>query len=114
MACTSLSNLSAADKLQFTKFGFGKALPCPFRCIHHAFEFHTHATPQAIAVEDFGHQITYSELDRQANCLATRLCEIIGVNGNSRRVCLLVERSILMVVGILAVLKAGGENLIMF
>jgi non-ribosomal peptide synthetase component F len=67
----------------------------------------TQVHPDNLAVEDVtGDTITYGELDRRANCLATTL-RSRGVQPGSR-VCLLVERSIYMVVGILGVLKAGG------
>lgn len=103
-----LSSLSPADKALFFEFGIGTTFPSPFKCVHHAFEFYAQAQPAAIAVEDIQQSITYSELERQANCLASRLRSMgVGVDTNSR-VCLLVERSILMVVGILAILKAGA------
>ncbi|KAF8077656.1 hypothetical protein FPV67DRAFT_6540 [Lyophyllum atratum] len=101
-----LKDLSDTDKDLFNKFGLGEDIKPAFECVHQAFEHHARAHPDTIAVEDFGHKITFAELDRQSNCLATRLRESGVVPGS--RVCLLVERSILMVVGILAVLKAGG------
>ncbi|TFK40788.1 nonribosomal peptide synthetase 12 [Crucibulum laeve] len=102
----ALDSLSPSDKALFYEFGVGAVHPSPFQCVHHAFESHARTTPDAIAVEDFEQRITYSELDRQANCLATRL-RGMGIKADDR-VCLLVERSILMVVGIVAILKAGA------
>lgn len=84
----------------------GEVKPSPFSCVHHAFEYHALRQPHAIAVVNFEESITYGELDRQANCLAVRLRDL-GVQTNSR-VCVLVERSILMVVAILSILKAGA------
>ncbi|KAG6910275.1 hypothetical protein DXG01_011672 [Tephrocybe rancida] len=101
-----LKDLPATDKELFTKYGLGEAIKPAFECVHQAFEHHARNHPDTIAVEDFGQKITFAELDRQSNCLATRLRES-GVAPGSR-VCLLVERSILMVVGIMSVLKAGG------
>ncbi|KAG6854584.1 hypothetical protein C0991_004920 [Blastosporella zonata] len=101
-----LKDLPATDKELFTKFGLGETVKPAFECVHHAFDHHAREHPETIAVEDFAHKITFAELDRQSNCLATRLRES-GVAPGSR-VCLLVERSIHMVVGILSVLKAGG------
>ncbi|RDB22102.1 Linear gramicidin synthase subunit C [Hypsizygus marmoreus] len=101
-----LQHLSESDRELFNKFGLGETIQHPFECVHHAFEHHARANPDLIAVEDFGHKITFAELDRQSSCLAGRL-RARGVLPNSR-VCLLVERSILMVVGILAILKAGA------
>ena len=57
-------------------------------------------------MEHLGDTITYAELDRQANILANHL-RASGICPGTR-VCLLVQRSILMVVGIVAVLKAGA------
>lgn len=101
-----LQHLSETDRQLFTKFGLGENSKKPFECVHHAFEYHARLYPDTIAVEDFGHKITYAELDRQSSCLASRL-HAKGVAPKSR-VCLLVERSVLMVVGILAILKAGA------
>lgn len=102
----ALHTLSANDKDLFSKFGLGDIIDSPFHCVHHAFEFQARNHPDSIAVEDFQHRITYSELDRQANCLAA-LLRGKGIAPSSR-VCLLAERSILMIVGIVAILKAGG------
>lgn len=102
----TLTTLATTDQASFWAFGLGASRPCPFDCVHHAFESHARVHPHAVAIEDFEQRITYSDLDHQANCLAVRLRALGVVPGS--RVCLLVERSILMVVGILAVLKAGG------
>ncbi|KDR82824.1 hypothetical protein GALMADRAFT_134375 [Galerina marginata CBS 339.88] len=101
-----LQDLPPPDKALFIEFGVGPTVSSPFQCVHHAFEFHAHTQPDAIAVEDFEKTITYAELDRQANCLATRLQDG-GVTLDSR-VCFLAERSIPMIVGILGILKAGA------
>lgn len=102
----ALDNLSSVDQLLFAKFGIGDSQTPPFRCVHHAFESHATTQPDAVAVEHLNQKITYVDLDRQANCLAAQL-RAAGVGPNSR-VCLLAERSILLIVGILGVLKAGG------
>ncbi|KAJ3575349.1 hypothetical protein NP233_g1159 [Leucocoprinus birnbaumii] len=101
-----LRDLSPPDRDTFLRFGRGEDKPAPFSCIHHAFEYHASRQPEALAVVNFEETITYGELDRQANCLAARLRDM-GIAPDSR-VCLLVERSILMVVAILGVLKAGA------
>ncbi len=62
--------------------------------------------PEAIAVVDGGRRLTYGELDARANGLAHRL-RAEGV-GPEVRVALLAGRSIELVLGVLAVLKAGG------
>ncbi|GJF00264.1 nonribosomal peptide synthetase [Phanerochaete sordida] len=102
----SISSLSAEDASLFRRFGFGRREEPPFRCVHHAFEYHVRSNAGAVAAEHLGATITYGELDRRANALAHHL-RAMGVRPGAR-VCLLVQRSIPMVVGIIAVLKAGG------
>lgn len=108
-----LSTLSISDQLFFSKHSFGPIQRSPFSCIHHAFEAHVESHPQSLAVVDpFApsdlKSITYSELDRQANFLARHLRDIHGVVPG-KRVCLLIERSIFMIIGIVAVLKSGAS-----
>ncbi|MEA5366914.1 non-ribosomal peptide synthetase [Amycolatopsis sp., V23-08] len=63
-------------------------------------------TPDAIAVSDGATALTYRELDERANRLAHRLIGL-GVR-QDHRVAVLLERSIDLVVAILATVKAGG------
>ncbi len=67
---------------------------------------HARRSPQAAAVVEGKRRLTYGELDALANGVAHRLCAA-GV-GPEVRVAVLAERSLEMVVGALAVLKAGG------
>ncbi|MGP3982405.1 amino acid adenylation domain-containing protein [Streptomyces sp. KR80] len=101
-----LDHLSDRDRRLFQRFGQGPSEPVPYSCIHHAFERHAAAHPHAIAAEHLGTTITYGELDRQANRLAGRLAAL-GVRPGDR-VALFVRRSIPMLVGLLATLKAGA------
>ena len=75
-------------------------------CLHELFQQQVTSHPEAIAVSCDGHQLTYEGLDRQANQLAHYL-RSLGV-GPEVLVGLCTERSPVMVVGVLAVLKAGG------
>ncbi|WET13128.1 non-ribosomal peptide synthase/polyketide synthase [Pseudomonas sp. D3] len=76
------------------------------RCVHQLIEAQVARTPHAPALV-FGQQrLDYAELNRRANRLAHRLMDA-GV-GPDVLVGLALERSIDMVVGLLAVLKAGG------
>ncbi|MEH1853289.1 MAG: amino acid adenylation domain-containing protein [Nostoc sp.] len=75
-------------------------------CIHQLFEAQVEKTPDAIAVVFEDQQISYRELNQQANQLAHYL-QSLGV-GPEVLVGLCVERSLEMVVGVLGILKAGG------
>ena len=76
------------------------------RGIHHLIEDQVHATPDAPALAFGATTLTYAQLDARANQLAHALREQ-GV-GPDVLVGICVERSIEMVVGLLAILKAGG------
>ncbi|MGZ3607111.1 MAG: non-ribosomal peptide synthetase [Syntrophales bacterium] len=76
------------------------------KCIHELFEAQVAATPQAVAVVHGNSQLTYAELNSQANQLAHYLREL-GVKPDTL-VAICIERSLNMVVGLLAILKAGG------
>ncbi|MBO0675928.1 amino acid adenylation domain-containing protein [Mycolicibacterium sp. S2-37] len=67
------------------------------------------AHPEAVAVSDGGHFLTYRELDDAA----TRLAHLLLERGVTRGSCvaLLLERSASAVVAMVAVLKAGGAYL---
>src|SRR5712691_1911230 len=70
------------------------------------FEAQVERTPQAVALVYEGQELSYEELNGRANQLA-RYLRRQGV-GPEVRVGVCVERSLEMVVGLLAVLKAGG------
>jgi amino acid adenylation domain-containing protein len=74
--------------------------------IHELFEEQASRWPEAVAVNYQGKELTYGELNEQANKLAHQLRRR-GV-GPDTMVGLLMERSLDLVVGILGVLKAGG------
>ncbi|WP_106804296.1 non-ribosomal peptide synthase/polyketide synthase [Pseudomonas sp. S5D5] len=76
------------------------------RWVHQLFEARALALPEAPALRFNEATLSYTELNSRANRLAHRLIEA-GV-GPDVLVGLAVERSIEMVVGLLAVLKAGG------
>ena len=78
-------------------------------CVHDLFEEQVAKTPGALAVEFAGEQLTYAELNERANRLAHYLRRQ-GV-GPETFVGIVVERSLEMVVGLLAILKAGGAYL---
>ena len=78
-------------------------------CVHHLFEAQVAETPDATALLFQGQTLSYGELNRKANQLARHL-RAAGV-GPEVLVGIMMQRSIDMVVGMLAVLKAGGAYL---
>jgi surfactin family lipopeptide synthetase C len=77
-----------------------------YKCIHILFEEQVEKSPDAIAVVYEKQNLTYRELNNRANQLAHYL-QSLGVKPEVR-VGICVERSLEMVIGILAILKAGG------
>uniref|UniRef100_UPI003B3A4085 amino acid adenylation domain-containing protein n=1 Tax=Longimicrobium sp. TaxID=2029185 RepID=UPI003B3A4085 len=75
-------------------------------CIHELFEAQVARTPETVAVRFEDASLTYAELNARANQLAHHL-RGLGV-GPEVRVGVLMERSLEMVISLLAVLKAGG------
>lgn len=80
--------------------------PAMNRCLHPLIEEQAKRTPDRVALRFEQQRLTYGELDRRANQLASHLRRV-GV-GPEVLVGLFVERSLDMVVGILGILKAGG------
>ncbi len=78
----------------------------PVACLHELFSAQAARTPDAPAAVHEGVMLTYGELDRRANRLAHRL-RALGV-GREVPVALCLERSLDMIVAVVAVLKAGG------
>jgi amino acid adenylation domain-containing protein len=74
--------------------------------IHRLFEQQVALTPEAVAVAHESRQVNYSELNARANKLAHYL-KTLGV-GPEILVGVCIERSIEMLVAVLATLKAGG------
>ncbi|SFI38015.1 amino acid adenylation domain-containing protein [Pseudomonas syringae] len=107
MPLADLSVVPAAEREQLV-FGLNAtALDYPHeQTIHGLFEAQVERTPQAVAVVHGQQRLTYRELNEQANRLAHALRKQ-GVQPDSR-VGICVERGVEMVVGLLAILKAGG------
>ncbi|MFM2303049.1 MAG: hypothetical protein RLZZ135_454 [Cyanobacteriota bacterium] len=78
----------------------------PQQCIHQLFSQQVERTPDAIALVFNGEQLTYHELNIRSNQLAAYL-QTRGV-GADVLVGICMERSLAMVVSLLAILKAGG------
>ncbi|MEG4517840.1 MULTISPECIES: amino acid adenylation domain-containing protein [unclassified Microcoleus] len=76
------------------------------QCVNELFEAQAERTPDAIAVVFQNEYLTYRELNKKANNLASYL-QKIGVNPEVL-VGIYVDRSLEMMVGLLGILKAGG------
>ena len=79
------------------------------QCIHQGFERQVEQTPDAVAMKYEDQSISYAQLNSRANRLAHHLIGL-GV-GPEKLVAIAIERSIDLVVGLLAILKAGGAYL---
>ena len=76
------------------------------KCVHQLFEEQAAATPDAVALVCERQQLSYQALNAQANQLAHYL-QSAGVKAETP-VAICMERSVDLVVGLLAILKAGG------
>ncbi|MDZ7967875.1 MAG: amino acid adenylation domain-containing protein [Nostoc sp. DedSLP03] len=106
-AIASFDILSPKEREQIlVEFNNTKTAAPQHQCIHHWFESQCDRTPDNIAVVCENQQLSYSELNARANQLAHHLQQM-GV-GSEVMVGICVERSLSMVIGLLAILKAGG------
>ncbi|MDP1666746.1 MAG: amino acid adenylation domain-containing protein [Methylobacter sp.] len=76
------------------------------KCIHQLFEEQVAKIPDAIALVFEDQQLSYQVLNAKANQLAHYL-QTVGVKPGTR-VAICMDRSIDLVIGLLAILKAGG------
>jgi amino acid adenylation domain-containing protein/FkbH-like protein len=79
------------------------------KCIHELFEAQVERTPDAVAVVFGTQSVTYEELNHRANRLAHYLKKYSV--GPDVLVGICLDRSVEMIVGMLAILKAGGAYL---
>jgi amino acid adenylation domain-containing protein len=77
------------------------------QCIHEVFEAQVTKSPDGVAVVYDDRKLTYEELNARANQLAHYLREL-GVRPDGRVAICLEERGFEMIIGMLAVWKAGG------
>lgn len=78
----------------------------PHKTMYQLFEEQVERTPDNIAVKCREEEITYDQLNKKANSLARKLLEK-GIKPDDI-IALMVDRSISMIVGIMAILKAGA------
>ncbi|MGY2438174.1 amino acid adenylation domain-containing protein [Pseudomonas sp. SDO52101_S400] len=102
-----LSILPAAEREQLLVDFNASQVDCPIdQPLQVLFEHQAQRRPDAIALQAGDQQLTYRELNEQANRLAHHLREH-GVQPDSR-VAICVERSLDLIIGLLGILKAGG------
>jgi amino acid adenylation domain-containing protein len=104
----SLPMLTAAERRQIVVEWNNTATtkPANIECVHRLFEAQAASAPNAVALIHEDVQLTYYELNEQANQLAHYL-QSIGVKSETL-VGISLDRSPAMIVALLATLKAGG------
>jgi amino acid adenylation domain-containing protein/non-ribosomal peptide synthase protein (TIGR01720 family) len=102
----SLPLLTAAEQESLAAWNATAQPYAQERLVHELIAAQAARTPNAVALICGDERLSYAELDRRANRLAHHL-RAQGV-GPESRVALLLERSVDLVVALLAVLKAGG------
>ncbi|NDJ21054.1 amino acid adenylation domain-containing protein [Nostoc sp. B(2019)] len=108
---SNLPLLSTTDRQELLELCTNKSqIPnSQLECIHQQFEAQVERTPNAVAVVFQNQHLTYKQLNQRANQLAHYL-KTLGVKPEVL-VGICIERSLEMVVGLLAILKAGGAYL---
>ncbi|KAJ4983734.1 Linear gramicidin synthase subunit C [Stagonosporopsis vannaccii] len=107
MLLDGLSHLPFEDRITLSNFGQGPHQSASHSKVHEAFEGMVDAHPDAVAAVFEQTTLSYQELDLAANQLANHL--LTSGLQHKQRVCLVVQRSLEMLVGILAILKAGCQ-----
>ncbi|CAM4112328.1 non-ribosomal peptide synthetase [Pseudoalteromonas byunsanensis] len=103
---TQVELLTEQEQTQLLSMGEQRNTYEVTRCIHEQFEAQVAQYPDAVAVVCDDQQLTYSELNERANQIAHFLMTQ-GVEADEL-VGLYTERSLEMIVGILAILKSGA------
>jgi amino acid adenylation domain-containing protein len=101
-----LSLLTADEQEQLLGDWNRTEIEHPQLCIHELFTRQAAMTPEAVAVECDGQELSYRDLNRRANQVSHYLRKL-GV-GPEVRVGICVERNLEMVIGLMGILKAGG------
>jgi amino acid adenylation domain-containing protein len=102
-----LSLLTVEERHRLMVAWNSTAAPRPdHRCVPELFTERARLHPDRVALECRGERVTYGELDRRSNRLARHLVAVAVGPGSLVGIC--VERSTDMIVGLLAIAKAGG------
>jgi amino acid adenylation domain-containing protein len=80
----------------------------PKTCIHQLFEEQVSKTPHAIAAIFKEEKVTFEQLNSKANQVARFLIKKGAQNSDAIGICM--ERSVLMIIGLLSILKAGCSH----
>ncbi|KQX86742.1 non-ribosomal peptide synthetase [Variovorax sp. Root473] len=108
-AVGDIALLDAAESAQLAGWSVNARREPQPQPVHCTIAQHAKQQPDAIALLFGEEALSFAELDRRANRLAHRLVAL-GVKPDVR-VGIVMERSVEMVVGLLAILKAGGAYL---
>ncbi|WP_256349347.1 non-ribosomal peptide synthetase, partial [Pseudomonas edaphica] len=98
--------VTPAEQLRLQQWNATAQAPASAQTLHRRIEAQAARTPDAIAVVHQDRQLTYAQLDQQANALAHQLLEH-GVQPDDR-VAIVARRGLDTVAGLLAILKAGA------
>jgi amino acid adenylation domain-containing protein len=105
----SLNFLPESERQLIQSWQHGPTIDVPDLCVHQLFEQQVARTPAAIALIFEEQQLTYSQLNARAHQRAHQLIDL-GV-GPDVIVAVCLERSVELIVALLAILKAGGAYL---
>jgi len=105
----SLTILPEAERKLIESWQHGPAMDVADLCAHQLFERQVECTPEAIALIFEDQELTYSDLNTRANQLAHHLIDL-GV-GPELIVGVCLERSLELIIAVLAIFKAGGAYL---
>ncbi|MTJ09880.1 non-ribosomal peptide synthetase [Anabaena sp. UHCC 0204] len=103
---SELSILTPAEQQQILREWNYTEANYPHVCVHELFTTQVAKTPNAVAVVAGSQQLTYAELDTKSNQLARYLTSL-GV-GKEVLVGICSDRSLSMIIAIIATIKAGG------
>ncbi len=107
---TTINNLRIIDQIEQEKILFTWNNTHrdyqAFQCLHQVFETQVEQTPDAVAIIFLDQKITYRELNKRANQLAHYLQNLGVVPEVLVGICM--QRSIDLIIGLLAIFKAGG------
>ncbi len=106
LAVGEFSLVTPAEQAQLQQWNATAQPTATLQTLHGRIEAQAARTPDAVAAVHQGRQLTYAQLDQQANALALQLLEH-GVQPDDR-VAIVARRGLETLVGLLAILKSGG------